>query len=220
MRVLLARQLLLGGHRYRADTAGVEIPENVEGKKVVTHDEWLGMDSDTGREGVVPLPKDAVLYDDVDATRPVLRAQVRSKTIPPQFPVNPTQSPPPGPTPRDGTASMAIDMVEAEGLVADMDGGGEALTTDGALKKVHEDRAKRDEADQKLDAERAKAEAERVRAASEGTVLKRDDEHRLDQAARHGREAPLKAPDTLSGLHKQDTHNNPPKAEPPKSTKK
>jgi len=220
MRVLLARQLLLGGHRYRADTAGVEIPENVEGKKVVTYDEWLGMDSDTGREGVVPLPKDAVLYDDIDATRPALRAQARSKTIPPMFPVNPTLSPPPGPTPQGGTSSMAIDMVEAEILVEEMDDAVDPFTTDEGLKRVRDARAKRDEADQKLDRDRAAAEAERVRASSEGTVLKRDDEHRLDQAARHGREAPLKAPDTLSGLHKQDTHNNPPKAEPPKSTKK
>jgi len=216
MRVILARQLLLGGHRYRADSAGVEIPEQVDGKNVVLYDDWLAMDSDTAKENSVPLPKDAKLYGDPDAPKTPLRAQVRSKTIPPQFPVNPTQSPPPGPTPSDGTASMAIDMVEAEALVDGMNAGDEPMTTDEALKKVHENRLKTAKETADLDAKRAEAEAQRVRDRDEGTVLKRDDEHKLDQAARHGQPAPLKAPETLSQMHKADTHNNPPKVEPPK----
>lgn len=185
MRVALKRNLFLGGHRYRADPQGVELPDEVDGKKLVTLEEFQKNKSQDRDEKFMPLPKDAEIY-----TEPVTGIKgfvPKGKTIPPQFPVNPTQSPPPGPTPTEGSASMAIDMVDAELLVDDMNNPKtKSLTTEEALEKVERDNAK--------------AIAEQERAKSEATVEKAQDRQALDHAARRDQPAPMKSPDTLSGL--------------------
>lgn len=182
MRIALKQNLFLGGQRYRADPGGVDLPDFVDGKKLVLKEDWVK----AGRpEDQIPLPEDAEIYKyPVEGIKSLVS---RNKTIPPQFPVNPTQSPPPGPTPTEGSASMAIDMVDAEKLVDDMNNPKtKSLTTDEALEKVERDNAK--------------ALAEQERAKSEATVEKAQDRQALDHAVRRDQPAPMKSPDTLSGL--------------------
>lgn len=168
MRVALKRNLILGGQRYRADVSGVEIPDFIDGKKVVLKKDWRD-----GDENTIPLPQDAEIYTKpVEGIRDMM---IKGKTIPPQYPVNPTQSPPPGPTPTEGSASMAIDMADAEALVDDMNNPKtKTLTTEEALRKVQVDRAK--------------AEAERVAAEDEGTVVKQADKPKLDTLSSFNKE--------------------------------
>lgn len=186
MRVALKRNLILGGQRYRADVSGVEIPDFIDGKKVVLKKDWRD-----GDENTIPLPQDAEIYTKpVEGIRDMM---IKGKTIPPQYPVNPTQSPPPGPTPTEGSASMAIDMADAEALVDDMNNPKtKKLTTEEALEKVERDRAK--------------AEAERIRDEDEGTVVKQADknpQHRLPE------KNDLKSPNTLSGFNKDEAKTGP-----------
>jgi hypothetical protein len=58
MLVSLKRQLFLGGARYRANPAGVELPDFLDGKKVVLYSEW---EKATDKDELIPLPKDAEL---------------------------------------------------------------------------------------------------------------------------------------------------------------
>lgn len=58
MRVMLRRDLFLGGNRYRQNNRGTEIPEELDGKKVVF---WKrGVEDDPK---VIPLPHDALPYE-------------------------------------------------------------------------------------------------------------------------------------------------------------
>lgn len=66
MRVLLQRNLFLGGQRYRRDSYGTEIPDEVDGLKVVLYDKNVSAED---REKVMMLPKDVVLYTKPDRTR-------------------------------------------------------------------------------------------------------------------------------------------------------
>ncbi len=203
MKVALKRNLFLGGYRYRADPAGVELPDVVDGRELILYKDWKKKSDPIKTEAerleleekYLPLPKDAELW-----TEPVVGIKslnTRGKTIPPQFPVNPTQSPPPGPTPTDGSASMAIDMADAEALVEDMnDPKTKKLTADEALEKVERDKAK--------------ALAEGERAKSESTVHKRPDEQAMVHAANRGQPSPVVEPKTLSELNKkEDASRNP-----------
>ena len=56
MKVMLRRDLFLGGTRYRQDNLGTEIPDEVDNKKVVLFKEGAPA------EGEVMLPRDAVLW--------------------------------------------------------------------------------------------------------------------------------------------------------------
>lgn len=64
MKVLLQRNLFLGGNRYRRDPYGTELPDYVDGRKVVIFEERL-----IGDETIVMLPKDAVPYEKPDVVR-------------------------------------------------------------------------------------------------------------------------------------------------------
>lgn len=87
MRVLLQRNLFLGGNRYRRDRYGTEIPDFVGDRKVVLYDEKLRDD-----DSVQMLPKDTVLYTKPDelqsndlisrasAQRPVALSELTPKT--------------------------------------------------------------------------------------------------------------------------------------------
>lgn len=58
MRVMLKRDLFLGGNRYRQDSRGTEVPDEIGGKKVVF---WgRGVEDDPK---VIPLPVDAIPYE-------------------------------------------------------------------------------------------------------------------------------------------------------------
>lgn len=63
MRVLLQRDLFMGGSRYRRDRTGTELPEFVDGRKVV-------FKSDTNNpETEFVLPKDAKPFEEPDAPK-------------------------------------------------------------------------------------------------------------------------------------------------------
>lgn len=57
MKLLLRRDLFLGGSRYRRSPYGTEVPNEVDGRKVVLFKEWGGDSS------VIPLPRDAEMFD-------------------------------------------------------------------------------------------------------------------------------------------------------------
>jgi hypothetical protein len=81
MKVLLKRNLFLGGSRYRQDSLGVEIPDTVDGKKVVL----LDAKKPHGADEIV-LPRDVVLFDETKP-RVILRGELlkgMEKPKPPQ----------------------------------------------------------------------------------------------------------------------------------------
>jgi hypothetical protein len=60
MKVLLRRDLFLEAHLYRASPRGTEIPDTLNGKKIILHSVWKGM-AEKERVNVIPLPRDAQL---------------------------------------------------------------------------------------------------------------------------------------------------------------
>jgi hypothetical protein len=75
MKVALKRNLILGGNRYRADPDGVEVPDYVDGKKVVFKKDW-----NPGDEESIPLPSDAELW--VKPVENIKDLHVKSKASP------------------------------------------------------------------------------------------------------------------------------------------
>jgi len=57
MKLILRRDLFLNGCRYRRDPYGTEVPDTVDGRKVVLHKDWKEGSND------IPLPRDAELFD-------------------------------------------------------------------------------------------------------------------------------------------------------------
>lgn len=58
MKVLLRRDLFLGGSRYRRNNLGTEIPDVVDNKKVVLYSK-----DKVGAADELVLPKDAIAFD-------------------------------------------------------------------------------------------------------------------------------------------------------------
>lgn len=87
MHVLLQRNLFLGGQRYRRNRFGTEIPDEIDGRKIVLFDP-ARRDDDT----VLMLPQDAVAFTSPDelksndlisnaaATRPTALSEMTEKT--------------------------------------------------------------------------------------------------------------------------------------------
>jgi hypothetical protein len=195
MRVALKRNLFLGGQRFRADPQGVDLPDIVDGRELILHKDYLKRKNEAKDDAALEeldekylsLPRDAELY--TEPVKGIKSLNTRGKTIPPQFPVNPSQSPPPGPTPTEGSASMAIDMVDAERLVDDMnDPKTPKLTADEAREKVERDKAK------------DLAEAERSK--HESTVVKASDANTLSGLTRAAEKDQVKDQKTLSEMNK------------------
>jgi|SRR5882672_2256003 len=66
MKVLLRRPLFLEGQLFLQSNSGTEIPEELNGKRIVLKKDWV-----RGEEGVIPLPSDAIMFDEkVAATLP------------------------------------------------------------------------------------------------------------------------------------------------------
>lgn len=94
MLVKMRSNLYVNDTRYRASPGGTEIPDQIDGKKVV---EWAPKDK--RKENLYYLPQDVKIIDkDYRAPDPTDTPAV-----------NPTQSPPPGPTPTEGTN---VDLVD------------------------------------------------------------------------------------------------------------
>lgn len=101
MLVKMRSNLYVNDTRYRASPGGTEIPDKIDGKQVV---EWAPKDK--RKENLYYLPQDVKIIDkDYRAPDP--------ESLPA---VNPTQSPPPGPTPTEGTNVDLVDDASTENV--------------------------------------------------------------------------------------------------------
>ena len=77
MKVILRRDLFLGGIKYEADPAGTEIPDVIDGRKVVLSDPEYRPDEKTLR-----LPADTVIFNEENTHKaPPLSASQRVRPM-------------------------------------------------------------------------------------------------------------------------------------------
>lgn len=76
MKVILRRDLFLGGIKYEADPEGTEIPDMIDGKKVV-----LPKEATEGEEKTISLPHDALLFTEENTHKTPVSASHRVKPM-------------------------------------------------------------------------------------------------------------------------------------------
>jgi hypothetical protein len=80
MKVLLRRNLFLGGSRYRQNSLGTEIPDSVDNKTVVLHPSVTG--KPLGKDEIA-LPKEITLFDE-KKPRVILKGELLKGTEKPK----------------------------------------------------------------------------------------------------------------------------------------
>jgi hypothetical protein len=74
MKVLLSRDLYLGEVHYKRSAEGNDLPDVLDGREIVLFKDWKG-DVDK-----IPLPRDAVIFDEVTMKPPPTRGKKETPT--------------------------------------------------------------------------------------------------------------------------------------------